>query len=131
MVLTTVPLDVSMTETLFDPVLEMYASTSIWPWQGRAGQKQATIPTANSNGTLFDPWQPRLSPLADLEIIEEKTDGLRPFMGLISYSKVSIGMKWDCGRIPVLLRIVPNRESEKIATSQDSFIEIIEVPREP
>jgi hypothetical protein len=68
MVLTTVPLDVSMTETLFDCVLVIYASASIWPLQGRMGQKQAMIPAANSNAALFDLWAPRLPLFANLEV---------------------------------------------------------------
>jgi hypothetical protein len=84
MVLTTVPLAVSMTETLFDPKLEIYASTWICASQVRAAQEQAAIPNPNSNATLFDPWPVRLPPLADLKVVEEKTDAWGPFMSLMS-----------------------------------------------
>jgi hypothetical protein len=84
---------VSITETSFERRLVIYARTWICALQVSAAQKQATIATANSGTTLFDPWRPRLPLLADLEIVEEKTHGLGAFMGLIYYSKVSIGMK--------------------------------------
>src|SRR5260370_182535 len=81
---TTVFVSVSITDTLFEPELEIYALTSIWPSHGREAQMQVPTTAANTHAGLSNPWPARLPLLNDPEVADAQPNSFRSFMLFIS-----------------------------------------------
>jgi hypothetical protein len=75
---------VSITETLFEPALEIYALTSIWPSQGREAQMQVPTTAANTHAEVSSPWQARLPLSNDPEVADAQPNSFRSLMLFIS-----------------------------------------------